>query len=179
MDFQQSQTYKNLLAAYESELMNSTRYLIYADRARQDGYNEIGNIFDSTARNEKEHARIWLRQLNKGALPDTEQNLLDASGEQLLSGSEIYREYARVAKEEGYNEIAALFNGVGNIELNHDIAFRSLYEEMVRGEVFCKQKETLWLCMQCGNIMSGDCAPERCPVCGFPRGFYRVYNSSI
>lgn len=179
MDFQQSQTYKNLLTAYESELMSSTRYSIYADRARQDGYNEIGNIFDTTARNEKEHARIWLRQLNNGILPNTEQNLLDASREQLLSGSDIYREYARVAMEEGYREIAALFNGVGNIELNHDIVFRALYEEVVRGEVFCKPEETLWLCMQCGNIMSGNCAPERCPVCGFPQSFYRLFNRTM
>jgi rubrerythrin len=177
MDFQQSKTYQNLLSAYQDELMSSTRYLIYGDTARLDGYNEIGNIFDTTAKNEKEHARIWLRQLNNGVLPDTQQNLLEASTKEANDGSIMYREYARIAKEEGYDDIAGLFNGVANIELNFDLQFRSLYEQVVRGEVFCKPEEQLWICMQCGNIMYGLCAPVVCPVCGFPQSYYRLFRN--
>ncbi len=179
MDFQQSRTYRNLQIAYDGELMTSTKYELYGDTARLDGYMEIGNIFDITSRNEKEHARIWLRRLNNGVLPTTEQNLLDSTESETAVGSTEYREYARVAREEGYNDIAALFNGVANIELNHDLRFRSLYNDVVRGEVFCKPEATLWICMQCGNIMSGICAPEICPVCSFPQGFYRLYDNEI
>jgi rubrerythrin len=177
MDFQQSKTYSNLQNAFNSELMSSTRYEIYADQARIENYNEIANIFEMSARNEKAHARTWLSRLNNGVLPTTELNLLEASEEEAIEGSDIYREYARVAREEGFFEIAALFNGVANIELNHNLLFRTLYGNVVRGEVFCKPAETLWLCMECGNIMSGICAPELCPVCGFPQGYYRLYNN--
>lgn len=178
MDFQQSKTYQNLQNAYQSDLMTSTMFLINADTARIEGYEEIAAIFEVSARNEKEHARIWQRNSNNGQLPTTEQNLLSSSNKSLSTG-DLYREYARVAREEGYNDIAALFNGVANIELNHNLQFRTLYDNLVRGELFCKPTETLWICMQCGNIMSGICAPAICPVCGFPQGFYRVYDSEI
>lgn len=176
MDFQQSQTYTNLLNAYDAELLACARYLIYGDRARQEGYIEIGNIFDITSRNNKEHARIWLRRINEGILPNTEQFLLSASQKENYSGNTVYREYARIAREEGFNDIAALFNGVANIDLNHGQRFRGLYEDVVRNEVFCKPEPTLWICLQCGNILSGPCAPDICPVCGFPQGYYWLYN---
>jgi len=177
MEFQQSKTYNNLLSAYNFELMVSTTYQIYADRARDEDYIEIGNLFDITAKNDKEHARIWLRNLNNGTVPTTEQNLLSSSEVDAEAGNDTYREYARVAREEGYNDIAALFNGVANIELNHSLNFRTNYENVVRGEVFCKPVETLWICMQCGNIMSGICAPTICPVCLFPQGYYRLFDT--
>lgn len=176
MDFQQSRTYSNLLNAYHQELMISTFFLLNADQARLEGYIEIANIFDETARNEKEHARIWQRRLNNGTLPNTEQNLLSSVNED-VSIVELYRQYAQVAKEEGYNDIAALFSGIANIDLNHDLRFNTKYNNLVRGEEFCKPEETLWICMQCGNIMSGVCAPVICPVCGFPQGYYRVLNN--
>lgn len=176
MEFQQSKTYSNLLNAYERDLMTATIYSIDSDRARLDGYIDIANIYTSTAANEKEHARIWLRQLNNGNLPDTQENLLDASNNALSKGT-LYREYARIAKEEGYDDIASLFNGVANIELNHDLRFKTLHENIIRGEVFCKPTETLWVCLQCGNIMSGICAPTICPVCGFPQSYYKEYRS--
>lgn len=178
MDFQQSQTFSNLQNAYELELKVNTRYELDSDRARLDGYIEIAEIFSITARNEKEHARIWQRQMLKGILPGTEQNLLNAANFELTAGN-LYREYAKTAQEEGYTDIAALFNGVANIELNHDLRFRTQYENVVRGEVFCKPTATLWVCMQCGNIMSGVCAPEICPVCLFPQGYYRVYDKEV
>lgn len=174
MEFQQSRTYTNLENAYQSQLMFSTLLRIFADRARLDGYIEISNIFEATSGNEKEHARIWLRNLNNGNLPNTEQNLLTAANESRESGNQ-YREYSSIAREEGYDDIAALFNGVANIELNHDLQFRSLYNQVLRDEVFCKPDITLWICLQCGNIMSGICAPEICPVCGFPQGYYKEF----
>lgn len=176
MDFQQSRTYSNLLNAYNLELMANTRYELSADQARQEEYIEIATVFETTARNEREHARIWLRRLGNGELPTTEQNLLTAIEFETEVGNTIYRDYARIAREEGYNEIAALFNGVANIELNHALRFNTLYDDIIRGEVFCKPVETLWICMQCGNIMSGTCAPVICPVCQFPQGYYRLYE---
>ncbi|HHV10647.1 MAG TPA: rubrerythrin family protein [Clostridiales bacterium] len=175
MDFQQSRTYSNIDSAYRSESIVHTLYQIYGDRARVDGFEEIGNIFDTIARNEKEHARIFYRLLNGGLVPDTQQNLLRSS-ELETSKADEYRVFAQTALEEGYDDIAALFNGIANIELNHDLQFRSLHENVVRDQVFCKPTETLWICIECGNIMSGPCAPEVCPVCQFPQGFYRVYQ---
>ena len=178
MDFQQSRTYQNIMNAYNLEAVVNTRYQIYADQARLENYIEIASVFDITARNEKEHARIWLRQLNNSVLPNTEENLAACIAYENDVGNNVYREYARIAREEGYNDIAALFNGIANIELNHGLRFQILYDNLVRGELFCKPEETLWICMQCGNIMSGLCAPEVCPVCGFPQGYYRVYDDN-
>lgn len=177
MDFQQSRTFSNLQRAYDWELNVSTKYSIYSDTARLAGYIEIGNIYDVFSRNEKEHARIWLRQMNNGQLPTTSENLAYSAEIEVDAANQMYREFARTAREEGYNELAALFNGVANIELNHNLRFQDLYENVERNEVFCKPVENLWICMQCGNIMSGSCAPEICPVCGFPQGYYKVYDN--
>lgn len=176
MEFQQSRTFNNLLNAYQSELIAATYYSLNADQARLEGYIEIGNIFDIISRNTREHARIWQRQLNNGILPNTEQNLLNSS--EIETGVvETYREYSKIAREEGYLDIASLFNGIANIELNHDLCFRTQYSNILRGEVFCKPEETLWICMQCGNILSGTCAPIICPVCGFPQGYYKLFTN--
>lgn len=175
MDFQQSKTYQNLQSAYERELMVSTIYDIYSDKARAEGFIQIGNLFDTVVRNEKEHARVFMKDLNNGAVPDTQQNLLESFNYEAATGA-LYRDYAATAREEGFNDLASLFNGIANIELNHNLRFRSEYDDIIREEVFCKPKETLWICMQCGNIMSGSCAPEICPVCGFPQGYYKVYT---
>lgn len=176
MDFHNSKTYNNINRALQSESMVNTLYQIYADKARTDGFEEIGEIYDTIARNEKEHARIFFRLLNDGIIPDTQQNL-SSSFEQERSKANEYRLYAETALEEGYDNIAALFNGIANIELNHDLQFHSLYDTMLRDQVFCKPTNTLWICRQCGNVMTGDCAPEICPVCGFPQGFYQVYQN--
>lgn len=179
MDFQQSKTYQNVLNAYNIEAEINTRYQIYADQARLEGYIEIAALYEVTARNDKEHARIWMRQLNQGVIPDTQQNLQSSYDIASNLGNSLYREYARIARDEGYNDIASLFNGIANIELNHDLNFRTFYERLIRGELYCQPTESLWICMQCGNIMSGLCAPEICPVCSFPQGYYRLYNNEI
>jgi rubrerythrin len=176
MEFQQSRTYANLQNAYEMELMQSTLYSIYGDIVRQEGYRQIGNVFDIFQNNNKEHARIWLRQLNEGSLPGTEEVLSASINQENYKGNQLYREYARIANEEGYNDIESLFSGVANIDLNHALQLELYYDEVLRGNVFCKNQPNLWICMQCGNIMSGLCAPEVCPVCGFPQSYYRLYG---
>lgn len=177
MEFQQSRTYSNLQNAMNYELNASTLFSISGDRARQEGYQEIGSIYDTIQRNTKEHARIWLRQLNNGTLPSTSEFLISDSNLEGSAGDD-YREYARIALEEGFDNIAGLFSGIANIDLNHSLQLRMLYENVVRDEVFCKPLERLWICMQCGNIMSGLCAPEVCPVCGFPQGYYRPFTEN-
>lgn len=175
MEFQQSRTYKNILTSYSEELMASTKMSIYSDTARQEGFIEISNIFETVSRNDKEHSRIWLRKLYEGVLPNTSECLQIAAEEERTNK---YREFANIAREEGYDDIAALFNGIANIDLNNASLFNTLYNNIEQNEVFCKPKQTLWQCMQCGNIMNGDCAPDRCPVCGFPQGFYKLYDNN-
>ncbi len=176
MDFQQSQTYANLLQAYDRQLRASTQYLIYGDIARQDGYREIGNIFDDTARNEITQAVTWLRFLNNGVLPVTLTNLSNAIDSETSSANDLYRSFAQTARNEGFDDIAAIFNGVANIELNHTLDFQIQYDNILRGQVFCKDTSVLWICMACGNILNGVCAPEICPVCFNPQSYYRVYS---
>lgn len=176
MEFQQSQTYQNLQNAFERELMLSALFSIYSDISRRDGYQQIGDIYDVFSRNNKDHARIWLRRLNEGTLPDTAQVLAMSSEAETYNGTQLYREYSRIAREEGYTDIESLFNGVGNIDLNHGLQLETQYDNVVRNTVFCKEQPTLWICMQCGNLLNGECAPEICPVCGFPQGFYRLYG---
>ncbi|BCN30726.1 rubrerythrin family protein [Anaeromicropila herbilytica] len=179
MDFKQSKTYNNLLTAYEKELELSAKYLIYRDIANREGFIEIGNIYEVTSRNNKEHARIWLRRLNEGKLPTTQEALTESTADELKMASEMYQGFSTIAKEEGYDDIAALFNGVSNIDFNHSSRFEKLRTNVANNQVFCKPEETLWICMQCGNIMSGLCAPDICPVCGFPNSYYRLFDEMI
>ena len=176
MEFQQSRTFANLQNAYELELMQSTIYSIYGDIARQSGYQEIGYVYDTFQRNNKEHARIWLRQMNEGLLPSLEEALAASAQIENYKGTQLYRQYATIAREEGYTDLEALFNGIANIDLNHALQFEENYNNFLRNQIFCKPQPQFWICMQCGNIMNGLCAPEVCPVCGFPQGFYRLYN---
>lgn len=176
MDFQQSRTYQNMMEAFNWKLQIATLYSIFADRARQEDYVEIGNIYDTISRNEREHARVWWRQLNNGLLPTTADNLSNSIEMENEIGDSLFREYAQTAQEEGYTEIAALFNGMANIELDHSVTLQAQLQDVLKGEVHCKPTVRLWVCMQCGNILSGECAPETCPICGFPQGYYRVYT---
>jgi rubrerythrin len=177
MDFQQSRTYVNLQDAFEGELISGGKYQIYGIRAREEGYIQIGNVYDIISHWELQHAIIWLRLLNGGTLPTTLENLVSSAQSEAVEGNNTYREYARVAREEGFDAIAALFDGVANIELNHDLIFQDFAEDIVNNEVFCKPNEVLWICINCGNIMGGLCAPEICPICGFPQGYYQLYDN--
>lgn len=174
MDFQQSKTFINLQNAFLGESVTSTKYSIYGIRARQDGYIQIGNWFDSLAVYEREHATVWLKLLNNGTVPNTLINLNETSETEGNVGSS-YREYASTAREEGYANIASLFEGVANIELAHETEALTFASDIQNEQVFCKPEAQLWICLNCGNILGGDCAPEICPICGFPQGYYQIY----
>lgn len=173
MEFKDSQTYKNLQKAYDGERMASTKYRIYADKAREDGYVDIGNTFDEAAGNEKEHGEVFLKKLNDGKVPDTLENLEEAYAGEVEEWTTLYPEFAKVAEAEGYPEIAKLFEAVGKIERHHDFHFEKLAEEIPDNGVFCKGTKTVWICMNCGNLYYGDCAPEKCLVCGYPQGYFK------
>jgi len=174
LEFKDSQTYKNLNTALEGELRASTSYAIYGDQAKNEGYIQIGQIFEETSHNEKEHAKIWLRLINGGTIPNTVTNLQTSSAGENAEWIDMYREFARVAREEGFNDIAYLFEGVGLIEKHHDYRFKRLAANIQDQRVFCKEKETVWICINCGNVYWGDCAPVVCPICDYPQGYYEV-----
>lgn len=175
MAFKDSKTYQNLLIAYQKELILCSKYLIYSDIARNQNYIEMSNVYDVTSQNNKEHARIWLRIINEGNLPTLSEALLQSAQEEYEISNVMYQNFGDIAREEGYNDIAALFSGVANIDYTHSAHFNQMYNDLEVNQVFCKPEKRLWICMQCGNIMSGECAPEICPVCEFPQGYYKLY----
>lgn len=174
MEFQHSKTYRNLQKALEGELMTCARYRVYGEKAKKEGYQQISEIFYETSGNEQEHAEIWMRILNDGKMPETIDNLKSACKGENYEWTKMYREFAETAKEEGYDEIARLFRGVGGIEKHHEYRYRQLAENMECGKVFCKNGNVVWICMNCGNIYTGKCAPEKCPVCGHPQGYFKL-----
>jgi rubrerythrin len=174
LEFKDSQTYKNLNKALEGEKLASTTYALCGQQARREGYIQIGQIFDETSRNEREHAEIWWRAINEGKIPDTLTNLQQSSSGENYEWIDMYKEFARVAREEGYDQIGSLFDGVGLIEKHHDYRFKRLASNIENQRVFCKEKETVWICSNCGNVYWGDCAPAICPVCAYPQGYYEV-----
>ncbi len=178
MEFKKSKTYENLQSALEGELKASTKYKIYGMKARDDGFEQIGNIYDETSRNEREHAEFWLKLLNDGEIPYTLKNLTDSYSGVSHEWTNIYQDYAQVAINEGYNDIASLFTSVSNIERFHDHQFRELARNLETEEVFCKRVVTLWICLNCGNIVQGRCAPTTCPVCGSPQAYFELFEEN-
>ncbi len=175
MDFQQSRTFTNLQTAYQFELQASTKYTMFGNQARDEVLIEIGEAFDVIARNERFIAHR-LRTLIKGGETSTEENLREAIQDEENAEYNIYLEFSRVADEEGYTDIASLFNGIANIKLNHVLELQTLENNLATGQLFCKQQEGVWICIGCGNILTGVCAPEICPICGFPQGYYRLLS---
>lgn len=175
MNFRESQTYRNLEAAFQGESAASTKYAIYGEKAREDGYRQIGDFFDETSKNEREHAEIWLKLLKGGEIPSTYDNLKDAAAGENYEWNTMYQEFADTARQEGYDRIAELFDGVAKIENNHDGRFEALAWNIESGQVFCREHEAVWICTNCGNLIWDKCAPEVCPVCGYPQGYYQLY----
>jgi rubrerythrin len=174
LDFQQSKTYINLLNALENELKTNAKLQLFRKKAGQDELLECRYIFDTAARN-CEFISERLRRIVYGGDPSTLDNLLEASADAENAEKNMYREYSRIALEEGYQDISALFNGIGNIKLNHNVAFHNTAMAIQKSELFCKPTENLWICLGCGNIIGGLCAPEICPICGYPQGYYQLY----
>ena len=173
MDFENSQTKKNLETAFAGESQAHTKYRYYASKAKKDGYEQIAELFTETANNEKEHAKIWFKLLN-GGMPETTQNLSDAAAGENYEWTDMYQEFARQAKEEGFTQIAALFEAVGAIEKTHEERYRKLLANIEGDCVFSKDGDVIWECANCGHIVIGKKAPEVCPVCQHPQSYFMV-----
>ncbi|MBQ3671214.1 MAG: rubrerythrin family protein [Treponema sp.] len=174
-----SQTEKNLLAAFAGESQARNKYTYYASKARKDGFEQIADIFEETARNEKEHAKIWFKLLHDGEVPSTIDNLKDAADGENYEWTDMYAEFAKVAKEEGFNRIAKLFEMVGAIEKEHEARYRKLLDNVTGERVFSKDGDVIWQCANCGHIVVGKKAPGVCPVCNHPQSFFEVKKENF
>lgn len=166
-----SRTEANLMAAFAGESQARNKYTYYASQARKDGYIQIAEIFEETANNEKEHAKIWFKLLHEG-MPPTLENLNDAADGENFEWTDMYAEFAKVAKEEGFDRIATLFEMVADIEKEHEARYRKLISNIEGGLVFSKDGDTIWECINCGHIVIGKNAPELCPVCAHPKAYF-------
>ena len=168
-----TRTEENLKTAFAGESQARNKYTYFASKARKDGYVQIANIFEETAANEKEHAKMWYKLLN-GGIGSTIENLKEAAAGEHEEWTDMYADFAKVAKEEGFNEIAALFEGVAAIEKEHEERYRKLIKNVEGGLVFSKDGDTIWKCRNCGHIVIGKQAPEVCPVCAHPQSYFEV-----
>lgn len=174
VDFNESQTKKNLEAAYAGESQAAMKYGYYAKRAKSDGYVGIQNIFEETKANEEQHAKLWFKYLHDGDVPDTMTNLHDAADGEHYETNTMYPEFAKVAREEGFTEIAAKMEGVGAIEAHHEERYLKLIERLEKGEVFEREEVVVWKCEKCGHLHVGKTAPKVCPVCAHPQSYFVV-----
>ncbi len=172
-DLNGTKTEQNLRDAFAGECMATNKYSYYASKARENGYQEIGDLFEETAASEREHAEIWFRVLHNDTMPATPQNLSDAAEGELYEWTEMYTRMAREAKEEGFNQLSFLFSEVAKIEKNHEERFRRLLSDLNNGLVFSREGEAVWQCMNCGHIHIGKTAPVVCPVCSHPQGYFK------
>ena len=178
MELKGSRTEKNLMAAFAGESQARNKYTYYASKARKDGYEQIAAIFEETANNEKEHAKMWFKELHGGDVPSTLENLNDAADGENYEWTDMYDEFARVAREEGFNTIAAKFELVGKIEKEHEERYRKLIKNVEEGLVFSKDEDAIWICRNCGHVVIGKKAPAVCPVCNHPQSYFEVKASN-
>ena len=171
---QGTKTEQNLREAFAGESMARNKYSYYASKAKKDGYVQIAAIFEETANNEKEHAKIWFKLLHDGAVPSTEVNLADAAEGEMYEWTDMYDRMAKEAAEEGFTEIAALFAGVAKIEKEHEERYRKLLANIEGGLVFSRDQDMIWQCSNCGHIVIGKKAPELYPVCKHPRDYFQI-----
>ncbi len=172
MELKGSKTEANLMAAFAGESQARNKYSYYASKAKKDGYEQIAAIFEETANNEKEHAKLWFKELHDGEVPDTLANLNDAADGENYEWTDMYEEFAKVAKEEGFDRIAFLFESVGKIEKEHEERYRKLIKNIEEGLVFTDDGDTIWICRNCGHVVIGKNPPEVCPVCKHPKSFF-------
>lgn len=173
-DLNGTKTEANLKAAFAGESEARNKYTYYASKAKKDGFVQIAKIFEETAGNEKEHAEIWFKLLHGGAMPDTSDNLKDAAEGENYEWTDMYAQFAKEAKEEGFDEIAALFEQVGEIEKEHEMRYRKLLANLEGGLVFSRDGDCIWQCSNCGHIVVGKAAPEKCPVCEHPQAYFQL-----
>jgi rubrerythrin len=169
-----TKTEKNLQEAFAGESMARNKYSYFASKAKKDGYVQIAAIFEETAANEKEHAKMWYKLLNGGKVSDTVKNLEDAASGENFEWTDMYARMAQEAREEGFDEIAEKFEGVAAIEKEHEERYRKLLKNINDKKVFSKDGDVIWQCANCGHIVIGKQAPEVCPVCDHPQSYFQV-----
>ena len=174
MEFKGSRTEANLMAAFAGESQARNKYTYYASKAKKDGYVQIAKIFEETAENEKEHAKIWFKLLHDGEIPATDANLADAAAGEYYEWTDMYAGFAKEAEEEGFTKIAALFRMVAVIEKEHEERYRKLLANVNDEVVFSKDHDVIWQCSNCGHLMIGKKAPQMCPVCAHPQAYFQI-----
>ena len=173
-----SKTEANLQTAFAGESMARNKYTYYASKAKKDGYVQIGKLFEETANNDKEHAKIWFKLLHGGEMPDTATNLLDAAEGENYEWTDMYAGFAVEAREEGFEEIAILFEKVAAIDKMHEERYRKLLANVEGGLVFSRDEDMMWECSNCGHIVVGKKAPELCPVCKHAKSYFMIHPTN-
>ncbi len=171
--YQGTQTEKNLQAAFAGESQARNKYTYFASVAKKEGFEQISSIFLKTADNEKEHAKMWLKELN--GIGNTAQNLAEAAGGENFEWTDMYEDFAKTAEKEGFAELAAKFRAVGEIEKHHEERYRALLKNVEMAQVFEKSQVKVWECRNCGHIVVGTAAPEVCPVCNHPQSYFEIH----
>jgi len=174
MELKGSKTEQNLMTAFAGESQARNKYTYYASKARKEGYNQIADLFEETAQNEKEHAKLWFKLLHNDDIPDTATNLQDAADGENYEWTDMYATFAKEAKEEGFDMIAYLFEAVGEIEKHHEERYLKLLANVKDGLVFSRDGEQIWVCSNCGHIHMGKAAPQMCPVCAHPQAYFHI-----
>lgn len=169
-----TKTEKNLMEAFAGESQAHNKYTYFASKAKKDGYEQIAAIFEETAGNEKEHAKIWFKLLCGGEVPETVENLKVAAAGENGEWTEMYKRMAEEAREEGFNDIAFLFEKVGAIEKEHEERYLKLLKNINDGSVFAKKEKSVWICRNCGHIVDAENAPKMCPVCKHPQAYFEL-----
>ena len=173
MELKGSKTEANLMKAFAGESQARNKYTYFASKAKKDGYEQIASVFEETANNEKEHAKMWFKELNGGSVPSTIENLKAAASGENYEWTDMYKEFAKVAKEEGFDHIAYLFEEVAKIEKHHEERYLKLLKNIEDDMVFkTNDDETVWICRNCGHVYVGKQAPKVCPVCAHPQSYF-------
>lgn len=174
MELKGSKTEKNLMEAFAGESQARNKYTYFASKAKKEGYEQIAAIFQETADNEKEHAKMWFKLLQGGQIKSTAENLKDAAAGENYEWTDMYAGFAKIAKEEGFDRIAYLFEEVGKIEKEHEARYLKLLDNVENELVFSKDGDKIWKCRNCGHICIGKEAPKVCPVCEHPQSFFEI-----
>ena len=172
MELKGSKTEQNLMTAFAGESQARNKYSYYASKAKKDGYEQIAAIFEETANNEKEHAKMWFKLLEGGSVKSTTENLKTAAEGENYEWTDMYAEFAKVAKEEGFDHIAYLFEGVAKIEKEHEERYKKLLKNIEDELVFSNDGDTIWVCRNCGHVTVGKKAPKVCPICEHPQSYF-------
>ena len=172
MELKGSKTEQNLMAAFAGESQARNKYTYFASKAKKDGYEQIAAIFEETANNEKEHAKMWFKLLEGGEIKSTPENLKAAAEGENYEWKDMYKEFAEVAKEEGFDHIAFLFEGVAKIEKEHEERYKKLLKNIDDKLVFSNDGDAIWVCRNCGHVVVGKDAPKVCPICAHPQSYF-------